>query len=741
MWYKGKEYYSVNKWVGIFNRDYKDKGIKVNAHDIHQLFGYYKIPKLKINGNGEIVENGRRVLYPVNLVNQVRTMKEDFIYVLSNITEYGVSNGKEFYIPYNEKEITEPTYKNDENDMEKYSDNLIDKYQFENKKKIKLTESQIKRIFENFNDEGVSWKNKFGGVNMTIDSKTDDKSNLYSKINGNENRKGWVDTRVFGTKKDILHGDGTTNINSLTQSLDNTNNIINMYKQIIEYAKNGFNGDLSLVKNKSILSKINEFKQKNDIEGLITYANYAIKRNYDSNINMYQNTYNRANNLKNDTDRTERYSIGYVNGTNIKVISLFTMGDFNFSDAIKHGKVRQNPLTDDVFGIDSDERETVKTFSSGNNKLRKIDTYYDDRYFNNDLMNNFSLSNNNIGDNVDHFKKSFTNKNDYNSVVQFMDKSIIYANHALKKEGFKPDFIVSCPSSSKFNEYYCLNLSRKIGIPYLKKFFERNVINVSFGEDVEKKMIEDGIPSSMILKTKNAIRESVYSEISSKLMEEIEFLYKSKLHYFFKIMSELESINDEVNNIINEDSVKYLLSKLIMNMFYSNDDINIIKNHIIKQINKYYRNSANSYNIKYLKSPLSDLSLFYDIFIKHLISIHGIWDDINETLIRIQKKYQLYEDKLEKGYKLNLSRNRFKITDVDKTCRKYLTNVYIISDKVLNKDKELYTKYKNAKYLIFDEDINSGQTMRLTIDALADKTDVSSNNVMCLVNAYSSSGN
>ena len=101
----------------------------------------------------------------------------------------------------------------------------------------------------------------------------------------------------------------------------------------------------------------------------------------------------------------------------------------------------------------------------------------------------------------------------------------------------------------------------------------------------------------------------------------------------------------------------------------------------------------------------------------------------------------MYENKLENGYTLNLAQNRFKITEVDKSCRKYLTNVYIISDEVLNKNKELYTQYKNAKYLIFDEDINSGQTMRLTIDALADKTDVSSNNVMCLVNAYSSSGN
>lgn len=46
MWYKGKEYYNVNKWVGIFNRDYQENYGKVNAHMLHQLFGHYKIPKL-----------------------------------------------------------------------------------------------------------------------------------------------------------------------------------------------------------------------------------------------------------------------------------------------------------------------------------------------------------------------------------------------------------------------------------------------------------------------------------------------------------------------------------------------------------------------------------------------------------------------------------------------------------------------------------------------------------------------
>ena len=100
MWYKEKEYFNVNKWVGVFNRDYSDKGIKVNAHDLHQLFGYYKIPKL-------ISKSGKITYYPVKLVNQVRTMKEDFMYVLINIVNYGVSNGEEYYNPYKEQVVAE----------------------------------------------------------------------------------------------------------------------------------------------------------------------------------------------------------------------------------------------------------------------------------------------------------------------------------------------------------------------------------------------------------------------------------------------------------------------------------------------------------------------------------------------------------------------------------------------------------------------------------------------------------
>lgn len=134
MLYKGKEYYGVNKWVGIFNRDYKDKGIRVKAHNLHQLFRYYGIPQMKFNNKGEVSENGKIIAYSVNLVNQIRTMKQDFMYILYNIVEYGVSNGKDYYI--NKQEPFEPNYKNNENDMEKYSKYLEKQYQFENINRI-----------------------------------------------------------------------------------------------------------------------------------------------------------------------------------------------------------------------------------------------------------------------------------------------------------------------------------------------------------------------------------------------------------------------------------------------------------------------------------------------------------------------------------------------------------------------------------------------------------------------------
>jgi hypothetical protein len=91
-----------------------------------------------------------------------------------------------------------------------------------------------------------------------------------------------------------------------------------------------------------------------------------------------------------------------------------------------------------------------------------------------------------------------------------------------------------------------------------------------------------------------------------------------------------------------------------------------------------------------------------------------------------------------KGYKLNTKRT--KITNFKKHLREYIHNLYVIADEHLT-NGNLQKRYSNAKFLIFDEDINSGATLKLTIDTLENKLpDSNTNNILCLVNGYSASG-
>lgn len=147
MWIQGKEYYSVSQWVGILNRDYEKMGIKVNARDIHVLFNHFGIKGKHSPYNTKII------VYPKILVNQLRTMtmSDKFMDALYNISEFGNING----VLNNRKQtqsdddvVYEPTYRNNENDMEAYSNFLINQYQTEGVKKVKISESSYRRIFE-----------------------------------------------------------------------------------------------------------------------------------------------------------------------------------------------------------------------------------------------------------------------------------------------------------------------------------------------------------------------------------------------------------------------------------------------------------------------------------------------------------------------------------------------------------------------------------------------------------------
>ena len=92
------------------------------------------------------------------------------------------------------------------------------------------------------------------------------------------------------------------------------------------------------------------------------------------------------------------------------------------------------------------------------------------------------------------------------------------------------------------------------------------------------------------------------------------------------------------------------------------------------------------------------------------------------------------------GYKIKFNKP-FKITKLSKFIRPYLTEMYVVADKNFNENHELFTRYANGKFLIVDEDLNSGATLANAIHALQNVMPTQKqNNIMCLTNAYSSGG-
>ena len=174
-YYQGKKYLNINEWVKMLNNLYSKYGIKVQGRDVHQLFHHYHLKPIKTNSNREISEDGNITYFSIDSFNTIR-YRDDFMNILNNIVKYGDARGQESIYKrevYNEDEPL--TFKNNENDMEKYSQHLEKEYQIENisnKKKIIISEGAFKRLFENVYDEDVF-----------INSKKNNKTNKSKQIN------------------------------------------------------------------------------------------------------------------------------------------------------------------------------------------------------------------------------------------------------------------------------------------------------------------------------------------------------------------------------------------------------------------------------------------------------------------------------------------------------------------------------------------------------------------------------
>jgi predicted PhzF superfamily epimerase YddE/YHI9 len=94
----------------------------------------------------------------------------------------------------------------------------------------------------------------------------------------------------------------------------------------------------------------------------------------------------------------------------------------------------------------------------------------------------------------------------------------------------------------------------------------------------------------------------------------------------------------------------------------------------------------------------------------------------------------------ERKFKLNFNKT-FKVTKLPKAARVYLNDIYVVADKNFNKNHEIFERFLNSKFLIVDEDLNTGSTLYNLIQALKKAIpSQSDSNIMCLTNSYSSGG-
>lgn len=577
-------------------------------------------------------------------------------------------------------------------------------------KKVYISESKLLSL------EGVDWsKTDDGKISMSINQNKDNNSNKGTNS---------VDTRVFGTKDDILHGKmlsktgkplGTSK--SLEQDYNSKNAAINAYKTVINWINGGRVGECKLPEG---LDKVTEtainrwLSSKFSDNRIVDLCKKSITR-IESDYNRLSMTRDRV--LKSKDNNVARYITGIVPNTNVKYISLFSMTDFNFSDAIKHGTVRQNGNTDDILGIGEKDREVDQ-----NGNLKTLDIMYD-KTIQPNVAQNFSLN----GVKDGHFKQQYglNGGGAYSSVAQFLDKSVNYAAYALRKENFSPDFIVSAPSSSSFNEYYCKNLSNKLGIRYINDFFKRNVINVRYanGED----LLSKGFSPKDVLEFESQAKNIAYNEIGYMVSEPIrKFIYDNE-NIFGTISIERSSREKFPLNEVFDCVMIYAYNTILENM---NDSDNV-SSHLVKN---FLKEKKKLYSKQYDSKRIFNEVVFR---IKTKIGIKVFNSLLMETMNLVLK----YSDILKNnGYKLRFNIKKFKITSFKKMFRPFLSNLYIIADEYMS-NGELMNRFKNAKFLIFDEDINSGATLKIVIDALEEKLpEQNSSNLLCLVNAFSNSG-
>lgn len=584
--------------------------------------------------------------------------------------------------------------------------------------------------------EGVdySFNNDNGSVDFSINQDKTDKGNISGGLS--------VDTRVFGKKNDILNGDGTARAKGLQTNVETAQASLAFYKEILSLARaNNIQGIQQFVRKSekvpNLKNAVNTVRgwlsDKKDIEYIISNASRHIEGCEDT-INIYGSTFNRVMNSTESDKKTSRYISGIVPNSDVKFVSLFSMKDFNFSDAIKHIKLRPNGNTDKLMGITKKSRPKEKipvTYDGGrhttvgqNFSLDRVRPWHFKQQY---QLKGGKYNTSEFG--ADDLQRELS-KSKYTTVNQFLDKSIIYASYVLKLENFRPDFIVAAPSSSKYNDFYCKNLSQKIGVPYIPDFFIRNVLNVKCDDGYAEKMKAEGLSDKDIEDLENGVRGAVIREVLFYTYQPIKWFIQKYANIFKSIK------NPKTGQTIPLTDVEEIILKHTFGVLKDTFDNSGRATKLQKELMSIFLSIT-----KYDKDYGSTRAIISNIY--NLLRDKHFLKEFKQAIAASVNILNRFSGLLKtRGYRLgDFNKGEpYKITGFSKRQRPYIKHFYVVhNDHLVN--GELPTRYKNAKFLIFDEDMNSGATLKLSIDALRDKLpQLPSTDILCLVNGYSAGG-
>ncbi len=432
--------------------------------------------------------------------------------------------------------------------------------------------------------------------------------------------------------------------------------------------------------------------------------------------------------------KTSRYISGIVPNSDVKFVSLFSMKDFNFSDAIKHIKLRPNGNTDKLMGITKKSRpkEKIPVTYDGGRHTTVGQNFSLDRVRPGHLKQQYQLKGGKYNTSelgADDLQRELS-KSKYTTVNQFLDKSIIYASYVLKLENFRPDFIVAAPSSSKYNDFYCKNLSQKIGVPYIPDFFIRNVLNVKCDDGYAEKMKAEGLSDKDIEDLENGVRGAVIREVLFYTYQPIKWFIQKYANIFKSIKSPKTGQTIPLTDV--EEIILKHTFGVLKETFTNNGKATNLQKELITiflSIKKYDKNYG------------STRAIIANVY--NLLRDRHFLKEFKQAIAASVKTLNSFSSLLKtRGYRLgDFNKGEpYKITGFSKRHRRYIRHFYVVhNDHLVN--GELPTRYKNAKFLIFDEDMNSGATLKLSIDALRDKLpQLPSTDILCLVNGYSAGG-